>query len=252
MASPSTATTARQLSPPRRQYSGPAVSSRRIADLGTPRPAASARFSVSQRLLDRELGIRASHTFETQDFRQRFAGLRPRLVIDVFPPFNLGGGNDFISTQRSSILQIVVAPPLIIGLTEAGICSAFDMDTGRRVCVLNLSRCEVIRSLFHNRSINALIIVYLIDTDQYSAMHCRMRCTVHPACSPVRAIPARRCSPVRAAIPARRPLASSSDPVATCTTLRAQFHRRSGRRKQEQDDIFLHDGASLEPALRGV
>jgi hypothetical protein len=77
--------------------------------------------------------------------------------------------------ERSSILEIVVAPPLIIGLTEAGICSAFDMDTGRRVCVLNLSSREVIRSLFHNRSTNSLIIVVVVDSDQYTALHCRIR-----------------------------------------------------------------------------
>jgi hypothetical protein len=77
--------------------------------------------------------------------------------------------------QRSSILEIVVAPPLITGLNEAGICSAFDMDTGRRVCVLNLSRCEVIRALFHNWSTNSLIIVVVVDSDQHSALHCRIR-----------------------------------------------------------------------------
>jgi hypothetical protein len=128
---------------------------------------------VCQRLCDRELGIRASRTFEMQNFRQQCAGLRPRLVCDVYPPLNPGGNNEFLSMQRSSILEIVVAPPLIIGLTETGMCSAFDMDTGRRVCVVNLSSRKVVRSLFHNRSTNSLIIVYVIDSDQYTALHCR-------------------------------------------------------------------------------
>jgi hypothetical protein len=140
---------------------------------GLKRAAADARSSVCHRLFDRQIDARAARTFERQSMRQRFFGLRPRLTCDVYPTAGPSQNPEFAFFRRSSILEIVVAGGLIFGLAESGICSAFDMDTGRRVCVLNRSSREVIRSLFHNKLDGTLIIVAVTAADQYTSLRCR-------------------------------------------------------------------------------
>ena len=61
----------------------------------------------------------------------------------------------------------------MFGLTDSGVCAAFDVDTGRRTCILNTGPHEVIRSLFHNKSNKTLIIVSVYQADQYSSLRCR-------------------------------------------------------------------------------
>jgi len=75
--------------------------------------------------------------------------------------------------QRSRILEIVVAGGMVFGLTNSGICVAFDMDTCRHRCILNSGSTEVVRSLFHNKSNGTLIIISVFAADSYSSLHCR-------------------------------------------------------------------------------
>lgn len=171
-----TATAARGLSPPGSHSDGPAIASRGLPGRGLKRAAADAPSSVCNRLFDRQIDARAARTFEKQSMRQRFLRLRPRLTCDVYPAAGPSQDPEFAFIRRSSILEIVVGGGLIFGLAESGLCSAFDMDTGRRVCVLNRSSREVIRSLFHNKLNGTLIIVAVTDADQYSSLRCRSWC----------------------------------------------------------------------------
>ena len=60
---------------------------------------------------------------------------------------------------RSRIMEIVAVGPTVFGLTENGVCVAFDIDSGRRICVVNADSTEVVRSLFHNKTNGTLITV---------------------------------------------------------------------------------------------
>lgn len=152
------------------------------------RPAVHARSSLCHGLLDRQTDASVARTFEKRCVRQRFANLRPRVTSDLFEPADasLRPNLAALYNRRAAILEIVIAGGLIFGLADSGICAAFDQDTGRRICVLNESSCDVIRSLFHNRSNCTLIIVSVNADTQYSSLHCRAWCAAVRAVRAVR------------------------------------------------------------------
>eukprot|EP00967_Tisochrysis_lutea_P127026 scaffold215578_cov29-Tisochrysis_lutea.AAC.2 len=147
---------------------------------GVKRAAVQARSSVCHRLFERQTDVRAAMKFEKRSVKQRFCGLRPRVAFDIYTTAGSRDEAD-LEVHRSSIVEIVVAGGLIFGLDESGICVAFDMDTGRRVCTLNLSSREVIRSVFHNKMNQSLIVVAVMDSDQYTSLRCRSWCVLTKA-----------------------------------------------------------------------
>jgi len=64
---------------------------------------------------------------------------------------------------RSRIVELVVAENLIFGLTHSGVCMAFDLETKKRLCIMNTSVDEVVRSLFHVRFV-FVVVVFVIHT----------------------------------------------------------------------------------------
>lgn len=49
----------------------------------------------------------------------------------------------------------------------------FDAETNQRICFLNVSPDEVIRSLFYNKNNDSLITVSVYASDSYSSLKCR-------------------------------------------------------------------------------
>lgn len=49
----------------------------------------------------------------------------------------------------------------------------FDAETNQRICFLNVSPDEVIRSMFHNENNVSFIIVSVYASDGYSSLKCR-------------------------------------------------------------------------------
>lgn len=75
--------------------------------------------------------------------------------------------------KRSKVVEIVSAQDLVFGLTQTGVCTAFDRVTSKRVCFLNLQPDEVVRSLFYNKANHSLITVSVYRADNYSSLKCR-------------------------------------------------------------------------------
>ena len=105
--------------------------------------------------------------------------------------------------RRSKIIEIVAARDIVFALAQSGVCAAFsrgrncylfaiqlfcnlkqdydirymfqlfDAETNQRICFLNVSPDEVIRSLFYNKNNDSLITVSVYASDSYSSLKCR-------------------------------------------------------------------------------
>ena len=75
--------------------------------------------------------------------------------------------------HRSDIVEVASSANLIFVLNSTGICTAFDRFTMKRVCFLNISVDQVIRSLFYNKTNDSIITVSVFRTDSYSSLKCR-------------------------------------------------------------------------------
>lgn len=107
-----------------------------------------------------------------------------------------------LAWNRRRIIEIVAARDLIFALAECGLCGAFNRSkshsstlidfallftsvmflinllimlaaTNKRICHLNISPDEVIRSLFYNKNNDSLITVSVYESDRYSSLKCR-------------------------------------------------------------------------------
>ncbi|XP_010932376.1 uncharacterized protein [Elaeis guineensis] len=75
--------------------------------------------------------------------------------------------------KRSKIIEIVAAKDVIFALAQSGLCAAFSRTTNKRICFLNISPDEVIRSLFYNKNNESLITVSVYASDHFSSLKCR-------------------------------------------------------------------------------
>jgi hypothetical protein len=107
---------------------------------GPGRPAGDA---LLQRVLRRQTHGFSPAAFGKRCVRERFSHFSERLVCDVYSPQGAPLHTDFLIERRSRILEIALAGGLIFALSDNGLCVAFDMDTGRRVCTLNENGAEV-------------------------------------------------------------------------------------------------------------
>ena len=75
--------------------------------------------------------------------------------------------------ERSRVVEIVGTQGLIFTLTSCGLCVAFDIEKKARICLLNITSGEVVRSLFFNKANNHLITVSVYREDKFSSLKCR-------------------------------------------------------------------------------
>nr|AAR99363.1 hypothetical protein At2g38630 [Arabidopsis thaliana]AAV63894.1 hypothetical protein At2g38630 [Arabidopsis thaliana] len=75
--------------------------------------------------------------------------------------------------KRSKVIEIVAARDIVFALTLSGVCASFSRETNKKVCFLNVSPDEVIRSLFYNKNNDSLITVSVYASDNYSSLKCR-------------------------------------------------------------------------------
>ena len=128
--------------------------------------------NLAHRLLDRQLDRQVQRSFSKKCMRERFSRFRLSRSLDLHAP-RPELPSQTVDAGRSRIMEIVAAGATIFGLTENGICAAFDSDSGKRICVLNTDTTEVVRSLFHNKANSTLITVAVHAVDQYSSLRCR-------------------------------------------------------------------------------
>ncbi|KAF6002065.1 hypothetical protein F1559_004115 [Cyanidiococcus yangmingshanensis] len=75
--------------------------------------------------------------------------------------------------RRASVVEIVAVDDVVFTLTANGICTAFKATTQKRLCCLNLSADEVVRSIFLNKANHALITVSVRHEDRFLRLRCR-------------------------------------------------------------------------------
>ncbi|RVW29771.1 hypothetical protein CK203_089351 [Vitis vinifera] len=90
--------------------------------------------------------------------------------------------------KRTKVIEIVAARDIVFALAHSGVCAAFSRDnagitqsllailnaeTNERICFLNVSPDEVIRSLFYNKNNDSLITVSVYASDSFSSLKCR-------------------------------------------------------------------------------
>ncbi|XP_006486109.3 uncharacterized protein LOC102621895 [Citrus sinensis] len=75
--------------------------------------------------------------------------------------------------KRSKVIEIVAAQDIVFALAQSGVCAAYSRETNRRICFLNATADEVVRSLFFNKYNDSLIIVSVYASDNFSSLKCR-------------------------------------------------------------------------------
>ncbi|EFH57864.1 hypothetical protein ARALYDRAFT_903098 [Arabidopsis lyrata subsp. lyrata] len=126
-----------------------------------------------KKLQRREISSRMDRAFSISTAQERFRNMRLVEQYDTHDP----KGYCLVSLpnllKRSKVIEIVAARDIVFALTLSGVCASFSRETNKRVCFLNVSPDEVIRSLFYNKNNDSLITVSVYASDNYSSLKCR-------------------------------------------------------------------------------
>ncbi|XP_078172221.1 uncharacterized protein LOC144566176 isoform X1 [Carex rostrata] len=127
-----------------------------------------------RKLYCRELGVRTRGArWSPSSGPERFRNIQLQEEFDTYDQ----NVHLFLQLQflrkRSKIIEIVAAKDIIFALAQSGLCAAFSRTTNQRLCFLNLSPDEVIRSLFYNKNNDSLITVSVYASDHFSSLKCR-------------------------------------------------------------------------------
>ncbi|CAA7052109.1 unnamed protein product [Microthlaspi erraticum] len=136
--------------------------------IANPRPCSGRRVSAKKRtrpdgfinsvkkLQRREISSRMDRGFSISTAQERFRNMRLVEHYDTHDP--KGYALPFLM-KRTRVIEIVAARDIVFALAHSGVCAAFSRETNKRVCFLNVSPDEVIRSLFYNKNNDSLITV---------------------------------------------------------------------------------------------
>nr|CAD1822566.1 unnamed protein product [Ananas comosus var. bracteatus] len=127
-----------------------------------------------RKLFCREIGGRSRVArIAASDAPERFRNIQLQEEFDTYDPsVHLFVQLQFLA-RRSRIIEIVSAKDAIFALAQSGLCAAFCRTTNKRLCFLNISPDEVIRSLFYNKNNDSLITVSVYASDNFSSLKCR-------------------------------------------------------------------------------
>ncbi|KAK6117863.1 hypothetical protein DH2020_048397 [Rehmannia glutinosa] len=128
-------------------------SGRRVVAKKWPRGGLDGSINSVKKLLRREISSKRDRGFSMSDAQERFRNIRLQ--------------------KRSKIIEIVAARDIVFALAQSGVCAAFSRETNERICFLNVSPDEVIRSLFYNKNNDSLITVSVYASDNFSSLKCR-------------------------------------------------------------------------------
>jgi len=133
--------------------------------------------NVLRKLANRELSRKGNRTFDRSNAQEKFRGFELcDGALDTHDPKASHLRLSFLK-KRSKITEIVAAKDIIFALAASGVCVAFlrgpKENANQRLCFLNISPCEVIRSLFFNKANNSIITVSVYKEDNFSSLKCR-------------------------------------------------------------------------------
>ncbi|KAL9342217.1 hypothetical protein Peur_065542 [Populus x canadensis] len=107
------------------------------------------------------------------DAQERFRNIRLQEEYDTHDPKGHCTMVLPFLRKRSKIIEIVAARDMVFALAQSGVCAAFSRETNQRICFLNVTPDEVIRSLFYNKNNDSLITVSVYASDNFSSLKCR-------------------------------------------------------------------------------
>eukprot|EP00186_Timspurckia_oligopyrenoides_P003541 CAMPEP_0182447596 /NCGR_PEP_ID=MMETSP1172-20130603/17821_1 /TAXON_ID=708627 /ORGANISM="Timspurckia oligopyrenoides, Strain CCMP3278" /LENGTH=464 /DNA_ID=CAMNT_0024644095 /DNA_START=84 /DNA_END=1475 /DNA_ORIENTATION=- len=125
-----------------------------------------------RRVLRRQLSSAGAAHFTRSAAQHRMQNMRLQSEMDTFEPDRVKLAAPFLQ-RRSKVVEIVSSGGLVFALTLTGICAAYDTNTSQRLCYMNTSDGEIIRSLFLNKANNSLITVSVFAEDNYSSLKCK-------------------------------------------------------------------------------
>ncbi|KAG5052692.1 hypothetical protein JHK87_004890 [Glycine soja] len=126
-----------------------------------------------KKLQRREISSNRDRAFSMTDAQERFRNIRLQEEYDTHDPKGPSSAVLQFLRKRSKIIEIVAARDIVFALAQSGVCAAFSRETNERICFLNVSPDEVIRSLFYNKNNDSLITVSVYASDNYSSLKCR-------------------------------------------------------------------------------
>ncbi|KAL9272452.1 hypothetical protein AKJ16_DCAP08663 [Drosera capensis] len=126
-----------------------------------------------KKLQRREICSKRDRAFSMSDAQERFRNIRLQEEYDTHDPKGHCSTVLPFLRKRSKIIEIVAAHDIVFALAQSGICAAFSRETNERICFLNVSPEEVIRSLFYNKNNDSLITVSVYASDNFSSLKCR-------------------------------------------------------------------------------
>ncbi|KAE8702627.1 putative pterin-4-alpha-carbinolamine dehydratase-like [Hibiscus syriacus] len=152
----------------------------------SPRPCSGRRIVASKKrgradgfvnsvkkLQRREICSKRHRAFSITDAQERFRNIRLQEEYDTHDPKGHCSMVLPFLRKRSKIIEIVAARDIVFGLAQSGVCAAFSRETNHRICFLNVTADEVIRSLFYNKNNDSLITVSVYASDNFSSLKCR-------------------------------------------------------------------------------
>ncbi|XP_021896834.1 uncharacterized protein LOC110813876 [Carica papaya] len=134
---------------------------RRIS--ASPRPCCGRRIVAKKRarvdgfvnsvkkLQRREISSKKDRAFSISTAQERFRNMRLVEQYDTHDPLGRCSVVLPFLLKRTKVTEIVAARDIVFALAHSGVCAAFSRETNKRICFLNVSHDEVIRSLFHNK-----------------------------------------------------------------------------------------------------
>lgn len=151
----------------------------------SPRPSLSRRILAGKRagpddssncvkkLLKREISCTGNRAFNCTNSQEKFRNFQLQEEFDTYDPKELWFLQLPFLKRPSKIIEIVAARDIVFALAQSGVCAAFSRETNKKICFLNISPDEVIRSLFYNKNNVSLITVSVYASDNFSTLKCR-------------------------------------------------------------------------------
>nr|XP_043613291.1 uncharacterized protein LOC122585237 [Erigeron canadensis] len=126
-----------------------------------------------KKLQRREICSKRDRSFRICDAQERFRNILLQEEYDTHDPKGQCSMVLPFLKKRSRIIEIVAARDIVFALAQSGVCAAFCREANKRICFLNVSPDEVIRSLFYNKNNDSLITVSVYASDSFSSLKCR-------------------------------------------------------------------------------
>ncbi|KAF4356901.1 hypothetical protein F8388_003196 [Cannabis sativa] len=157
------------------------------------RPRADGFVNCVKKLQRREISSKRDRAFSTSNALERFRNMRLTDEYDTHDPKGQFLSEFPLLSKRAKIIEIVSAHDIVFALAYSGVCAAFCrgknklttdnisyelmmiivLETNERLCFMNVSPGEVIRSLFYNKNNDSLITVSVYSSDSFSSLKCR-------------------------------------------------------------------------------